>query len=43
VKSTSSGKSVNAGAHAQELTLLLANSITALHALLIREVIDRQK
>jgi DNA-binding transcriptional MerR regulator len=43
VKSTSSGKGVNAGAQAQELTLLLANSITALHALLIREVIDRQK
>jgi len=43
VKSTASGKSANAGAAAQELTLLLANSIAALHGLLIREVIDRQK
>lgn len=43
VKSTSAGKGVNAAAQAQELTLLLANAITALHGLLIREVIDRQK
>jgi hypothetical protein len=43
VKSTASGKGANAVAAAQELTLMLANSIAALHALLIREVIERQK
>jgi hypothetical protein len=43
VKSAASGKSPNASAQAQELTLQLANSITALHGLLIREVIERQK
>jgi DNA-binding transcriptional MerR regulator len=43
VKSAASGKGANAGAAAQALTLLLANSIAALHGLLIREVIDRQK
>lgn len=43
VKSAASSKSVNASAQAQELTLQLANAITALHGLLIREVIERQK
>jgi hypothetical protein len=43
VKSASAGKGANASAQAQELTLQLANSITALHGLLIREVIERQK
>lgn len=43
VKGTASGKGANAGAAAHELTLLLAHSITALHALLIREIIERQK
>jgi hypothetical protein len=43
VKSAASGKGANASAQAQELTLQLANSITALHGLLVREVIERQK
>lgn len=43
VKSAATGKGVNASAQAQELTLQLANSITTLHGLLIREVIERQK
>ena len=43
VKSAASSKSVNASAQAQELTLQLANAITALHGLLVREVIERQK
>lgn len=43
VKSAASGKSINASAQAQELNLQLANSITVLHGLLIREVIERQK
>ena len=43
VKSAASGKGENASAQAQELTLQLANSITSLHGLLIREVIERQK
>ena len=43
VKSAAASKGVTASAQAQELTLQLANSITALHGLLIREVIERQK
>jgi len=43
VKSSVSGKGENANAQAQEMTLQLANSIAALHGLLIREVIERQK
>ena len=43
VKSAASSKSENASAQAQELTLQLANAITALHGLLVREVIERQK
>jgi DNA-binding transcriptional MerR regulator len=43
VKSAASSKSVNASAQAQELTLQLASTITALHGLLVREVIERQK
>jgi hypothetical protein len=42
VKSAASGKTADAKAQAQELNLQLANSITALHGLLIREVIERQ-
>ena len=40
VKSASAGRN---SAQAQELTLQLANSITLLHGLLMREVIERQK
>jgi len=43
VKSAASGKGVDASAQAQELALQLANSITSLHSLLIREIIERQK
>ena len=43
VKSAAASKGLTASAQAQELTLQLANSITALHGLLIREVIERQK
>lgn len=43
VKSAASSKSINANAQAQELTLQLANSITSLHGLLIREIIERQR
>lgn len=41
VKSATAAKGSSAQAH--ELTLQLANSITALHGLLIREIIERQK
>jgi DNA-binding transcriptional MerR regulator len=43
VKSAASGKGADASAQAQELALQLANSITSLHSLLIREILERQK